>query len=94
MNYGNRTKIKTDMEIDMDIVEQMASEIAEKLNGGEWRDGKWYADSHRKAWMDAVKPYADEIERLREALEYIVGTSLACPEVMVDKARAALKGDE
>jgi hypothetical protein len=84
----------------MERTEQMASDIAEKLNGGEWKDGKWYADSHRKAWMDAVKPYADEIERLREALKYYadpktyyeVGHIIGWDYGSI--ARAALKGDE
>ena len=52
----------------MDIVEQMAADIAMKMNGGEWTDGKWYSQGHRDAWVKAVQPYADEIERLREAL--------------------------
>lgn len=50
----------------MDNVEKMAADIAERLNGGEWENGKWYTEGHRVAWMVAVKPYADEIERLRE----------------------------
>jgi len=37
------------------------------MDGGEWKDGKWYSKFHRDAWIKAVKPYADEIERLREA---------------------------
>lgn len=52
----------------MDIAEKMAADIAVKLNGGEWSDGKWYSEGHRKAWMEAVKPQADEIERLRKVL--------------------------
>jgi len=55
----------------MNAAEKMASDIAEKLNGGEWKDGKWYSKGHREAWINAVKPYADEIERLREALNLI-----------------------
>ena len=43
---------------------------------------------------DSTLEIFKERERLREALSEIVGTSLACPEVMVEKARAALKGDE
>ena len=50
----------------MDIVEKMAADIALNMNGGEWKDGKWYSKSHRDAWIKAVKPYADEIERLRK----------------------------
>lgn len=50
----------------MDRTEQMAADIAVKLNGGEWSDGKWYSEGHREAWIKAVQPYADEIERLRK----------------------------
>ena len=50
----------------MDIVEKMAADIALTMNGGEWKDGKWYSKGHREAWIKAVQPYADEIERLRE----------------------------
>ena len=53
----------------MDIVEKMATDIALAMDGGEWKDGKWYSKFHRDAWIKAVKPYADEIERLREALK-------------------------
>ena len=53
----------------MDIVEKMAADIALAMNGGEWKDGKWYSKGHREAWIKAVKPYADEIERLREKYE-------------------------
>ena len=53
----------------MDIVDQMAADIAMKMNGGEWTDGKWYSQGHRDAWVKAVQPYADEIERLREEVK-------------------------
>ena len=53
----------------MDIAEKMAADIALDMGGGEWKDGKWYSKFHRDAWIKAVKPYADEIERLREALK-------------------------
>ena len=53
----------------MDIAEKMAADIALDMCGGEWKDGKWYSIFHRDAWIKAVKPYADEIERLREALK-------------------------
>ena len=59
----------------MDRTEQMAADIAVKLNGGEWSDGKWYSEGHREAWIKAVQPYADEIERLREALQKIAKTA-------------------
>ena len=50
----------------MDIAEKMAADIALTMNGGEWKDGKWYSKGHREAWIKAVQPYADEIERLRK----------------------------
>jgi len=53
----------------MDIAEKMAADIALAMDGGEWKDGKWYSKFHRDAWIKAVKPYADEIERLREKYE-------------------------
>ena len=31
----------------MDKTEQMAADIALAMNGGEWRDGKWYSKGHR-----------------------------------------------
>jgi len=56
----------------MDIAEKMAADIALAMDGGEWKDGKWYSKFHRDAWIKAVKPYANEIERLRKALRYIL----------------------
>ena len=53
----------------MDIAEKMAADIALDMDGGEWKDGKWYSKFHRDAWIKAVKPYADEIERLREEVK-------------------------
>ena len=55
----------------MDIVEKMAADIALAIDGGDWQDAKWFSKFHRDAWTKAVKPYADEIERLREALTWI-----------------------
>ena len=49
----------------MDIAEKMAADIALAMDDGEWKDGKWFSKYHREAWIKAVKPYADEIERLR-----------------------------
>lgn len=57
-----------------DTAERMAADIALTMNGGEWKDGKWYSKGHREAWIKAVQPYADEVERLREALGTIVAT--------------------
>jgi len=53
----------------MDIAEKMAADIALAMDGGEWKDGKWYSKFHRDAWIKAVKPYADEIERMRGSYE-------------------------
>lgn len=36
--------------------DQMAQRIAEALNGGEWRDGRWYTEGQRAAWVAAVGP--------------------------------------
>ena len=49
----------------MDIVEQLAQQAAETINGGEFYDGKWYTEGQRQAWRKAMTPAADEIERLR-----------------------------
>lgn len=51
-----------------DLNERLAQEAAELINGGEWRDGKWYSDGHRDAWRRALKPAADRIEKLEAAL--------------------------
>lgn len=50
----------------MDIVERLAQQAAETINGGEFSDGKWYTEGQRQAWRKAMTPAADEIERLRE----------------------------
>ena len=55
----------------MDIVERLAQQAAETINGGEFYDGKWYTEGQRQAWRKAMTPAADEIERLREALQKI-----------------------
>lgn len=49
----------------MDIVERLAQQAAETINGGEFNDGKWYTEGQRQAWRKAMTPAADEIERLR-----------------------------
>ena len=55
----------------MDIVERLAQQAAETINGGEFYDGKWYTEGQRQAWRKAMAPAATEIERLREALREI-----------------------
>lgn len=50
----------------MDIIEQLARQAAETINGGEFYDGKWYTEGQRQAWRRAMTPAADEIKRLRQ----------------------------
>ena len=52
--------------------EKLAQEAAELINGGEWRDGKWYSDGQRDAWRRALKPSADRIEKLESALKHCI----------------------
>ena len=52
-----------------DFNEKLAQEAAELINGGEWRDGKWYSDGHRDAWRRALKPAASRIEKLEAGEE-------------------------
>jgi hypothetical protein len=54
-----------------DLNEKLAQEAAELINGGEWRDGKWYSDDQRDAWRRALKPAANRIEKLEAALREI-----------------------
>ena len=75
----------------MDIAEKMAADIALDMNGGEWTDGKWYSQGHRDAWIKAVKPYANEIERLQDALQTIAEEGSGWGQSV---ALAALKGSE
>ena len=56
----------------MDIAEKMAADIALAIDGGVWQDAKWFSKFHREAWIKAVQPYADEIERLREKVNELV----------------------
>jgi len=55
-----------------DLNEKLAQEAAELINGGEWRDGKWYSDGHRDAWRRALKPASDRIEKLEAALHNVI----------------------
>jgi hypothetical protein len=80
-----------------DLNEKLAQEAAELINGGEWRDGKWYSDGQRDAWRRALQPAADRIEKLEAALREIVdvryfgleGTDME-PQEMRQIARKAL----
>ena len=78
----------------MDRTEQMAADIALTMNGGEWKDGKWYSKGHCEAWIKAVQPYADEIERLREALQHMVRWHDQLSASDIAKANAALQQKE
>ena len=79
----------------MDIAEKMAVDIALAMDGGEWKDGKWYSKFHRDAWIKAVKPYADEIERLRRDVEETNARAyVMAKEVTLWQSRAALKEGE
>jgi len=79
----------------MDIAEKMAADIALAMDGGEWKDGKWYSKFHRDAWIKAVKPYADEIERLRRDVEETNARAyVMAKEVTLWQSRAALKEGE
>jgi hypothetical protein len=53
----------------MDIVERLAQQAAETINGGEFYDGKWYTEGQRQAWRKAMIPAAKEIKRLQSALQ-------------------------
>jgi hypothetical protein len=55
----------------MDIVERLAQQAAEAINGGEFYDGTWYTEGQRQAWRKAMTPAASEIERLQETLHRI-----------------------
>ena len=54
-----------------DLNEKLAQESAGLINGGEWRDGKWYSEGHRDAWRRALKPAADRIEKLEALVEQL-----------------------
>ena len=89
-----------------DLDEKLAQEAAELINGGEWRDGKWYSDGQRDAWRRALKPTADRIEKLEAALqefidpciEHCFDTCQSECDPMKDcpcfKARKALEGKD
>ena len=78
----------------MDIAEKMAADIALAIDGGDWQDAKWFSKFHREAWIKAVQPYADEIERLREALQHMVRWHDQLSASDIAKAEAALQQEE
>ena len=88
-----------------DLNETLAQEAAELINGGEWRDGKWYSDGQRDAWRRALKPAASRIEKLEAALRNTAqfmehysyvwnGTNETHPAILIDEARKALEGKD
>jgi len=74
----------------MDIAEKIAADIALAIDGGDWQDAKWFSKFHREAWIKAVQPYADEIERLREQAHYHYENGLK-KDVEVARLREALQ---
>jgi hypothetical protein len=80
-----------------DLNEKLAQEAAELINGGEWRDGKWYSEGQRDAWRRALKPAADRILELEEQAHYANGVAdLAMKhrdyaEQRIEKLEAALR---
>ena len=68
----------------MDIAEKMAADIALDMGGGEWKDGKWYSKFHRDAWIKAVKPYANEIERLRGLIDKHINEKAELKQGIID----------
>jgi hypothetical protein len=81
-----------------DLNEKLAQEAAELINGGEWRDGKWYSDGQRDAWRRALKPAADRIEKLEAALREISQTFTAQvetkPEQWINKMTAIMSHEQ
>ena len=75
-----------------DLNEKLAQEAAELINGGEWRDGKWYSDGQRDAWRRALKPAANRIEKLEVALLAVKLTSVDFVAVTI--AVEALEGKD
>ena len=77
-----------------DLNEKLAQEAAELINGGEWRDGKWYSDGHRDAWRRALKPAADRIEKLEAALRKYADEEYNVFNADGAHARNALEGKD
>ena len=75
----------------MDIVERLAQQAAETINGGEFNDGRWYTEGQRQAWRKAMTPAADEIERLRKQ-NAVLETELALVRSMLPNVKAYQTG--
>lgn len=39
----------------MTKLEKLAQLAAEMMNGGEFKNDKWYSEAHRQAWIGVVK---------------------------------------
>ena len=76
-----------------DLNEKLAQEAAELINGGEWRDGKWYSDGQRDAWRRALKPAADRIEKLEAALKHCIN-ALKQYEMGDNRPRGPIPNDD
>ena len=76
-----------------DLNEKLAQEAAELINGGEWRDGKWYSDGQRDAWRRALKPAADHIEKLEAALKHCIN-ALRQYEMGDNRPRGPIPNDD
>lgn len=75
----------------MDIVERLAQQAAETINGGEFFDGKWYTEGQRQAWRKAMTPAADEIERLRKRVA-VLQTELTLVRSMLPNVKTYQTG--
>jgi hypothetical protein len=75
----------------MDIVERLAQQAAETINGGEFYDGNWYTEGQRQAWRKAMTPAADEIERLRKRVA-VLETELGLMRSMLPNVKAYQTG--
>jgi hypothetical protein len=75
----------------MDIVERLARQTAETINGGEFNNGKWYTEGQRQAWRKAMTPAAYEIELLQKVNEQLRSQMvLFDPNTTQEMAAAAL----
>ena len=43
-------------------IEELAKWAANKLNGGDWYDTKFYQAGHKQAWMNMIKELIKKIE--------------------------------
>jgi hypothetical protein len=61
----------------MTMIERVARAMAERSNGGDFSDGRWYAEEHRKLWRERARA---AIEALREPTESMVAAVDAAEE--------------